>query len=91
MGVLKNRDLQVRITVLPGAIKTWDRTVLILPIQLCPCVWVGLNAQIQCDCVTVLSSATGGSILFQDGGSVSLGPSLQPSSCTEAVRFYCLW
>uniref|UniRef100_A0A8V5GLG7 Uncharacterized protein n=1 Tax=Melopsittacus undulatus TaxID=13146 RepID=A0A8V5GLG7_MELUD len=53
MGVLKNRDLQVRITVLPGAIQTWERTVLILPIQLCPCVWVGQNSQIQCDRVSL--------------------------------------
>lgn len=28
VGILKNRDLQVRITVLPGAIKTWERTML---------------------------------------------------------------
>uniref|UniRef100_A0A8C3KYE7 FA complementation group D2 n=1 Tax=Calidris pygmaea TaxID=425635 RepID=A0A8C3KYE7_9CHAR len=36
VGILKNRDLQVRITVLPGASKTWARAMLILPRQLYP-------------------------------------------------------
>lgn len=34
VGILKNRDLQVRITVLPRVIKISGRTMLILPRQL---------------------------------------------------------
>lgn len=34
VGILKNRDLQVSITALPGAIKIWERKMLILSRQL---------------------------------------------------------
>uniref|UniRef100_A0A8D2NQY4 FA complementation group D2 n=1 Tax=Zosterops lateralis melanops TaxID=1220523 RepID=A0A8D2NQY4_ZOSLA len=34
VGILKNRDLQVRITALPGASKIWERTMLVLSRQL---------------------------------------------------------
>jgi len=34
VGILKNRDLQVRIAVLPGAIKNRESATLLLPRQL---------------------------------------------------------